>query len=225
MPDTENTQQALIYLRQHRGTHGIDALRQQLLAAGYTSSAVDEALTQLDRAEESRGWQVEVLADSRATAATERGAVDSMVAYLRQHGGQYDPDALRRQLLAAGQEPTLVDRAVRQAGLPARRAEELAWPLGLLVALLNSFLLPLVSGLISILGNTSSTAVAIGTGVALLVLLAEGVLGVLLLRGTRPRLGRALLWGLLFSLVVPIVFGLLLLGIGIAYFSVNGFSP
>jgi hypothetical protein len=61
------------------------------------------------------------------------------------------------------------------------------------------------------------------------VLLAEFVGGLILAtRGPRRRLGRVLLWGVLFSLIVPfflfVAFLLLVVFIGIGIFAAPGFS-
>jgi hypothetical protein len=237
-------QTALAYLRQHRAQYELAALRQQLLAAGYPEAAVDAAIARLQSAEASGAAaapQATAFAeasppadpagiaeqgDPLASAERER-ALQQMIDYLREHDGRYEVEALRQQLLAAGQDPELVAQAIARANISGPPpASPRAWPLGLGIAAINLFVLPFIFGGLAALAGDSDVVVGIVGLMPLLVLIGELVAGIVLLRGERRQLGKALLWGVGFSFALPLILLVLLAGICLIIIAgAGGFSP
>lgn len=148
--------------------------------------------------------------DALAAAEDER-AVQQMVEYLRQHGSLYETEALRQQLLKAGQRPDLVEQAISRAEVSGPVPKERAWPLGLLVALGNLILMIILFSAVAT--SPSDPLATFAAALPVLMLVGELVAGVVLLNSPRRRLAKALLWGVLFSIVIPIILILLVVGI------------
>jgi len=136
--------------------------------------------------------------------------IDPIFAYLREHSGRYSYSALRDQLVENGYDPAEVDRALaiyQQENPPAFAAREWVWPRAILVFFANLLLVPATSTLIR--GFT-------GLSLPILILCAEIVGGIALLSSPQGRVwGRALLFGLLITIAIP----LLLVGVCFLLFS------
>jgi hypothetical protein len=242
--DETTIQTALSYLRQNRDQYELEALRQQLLAAGYPSAAVDAAVARLQADEGATPTPEPLPVAAPATPDVLAGEITAqpevstlaeaererlrqqMLGYLREHGGRYELEALRQQLLAAGQDPGLVEEAIARAGVTGPPPVERAWPLGLGIAAINIFALPFVFGALGSLAGGSDSALIVVGLLPLLVLVGELVAGLLLLNGPRRRLGKALLWGLLFSFAIPLILGVLLIGVCLVIIAgIGSFGP
>jgi hypothetical protein len=147
-----------------------------------------------------------------------------LVDYLEQHRQQINLEALRKELLTAGHPPELVDEAVRRVqGNPIRKAR--AWPFGLLIVLANLVVIGLIeaglNALIPVLPSPFNVIfgwIAIGSGPVLL--LGEIIVGARLSNGPRERLGRALIWGAVFSVLFTVV--LIILALGACFVLLSG---
>jgi hypothetical protein len=152
-----------------------------------------------------------------------------ILAYLSQHQGSYDTEALRRQVLAAGYPPDLVDEAFRRMPRSSVQAQPGSfrsgflpgcgiWALDLLVIAGLLFLWNVIDPL----GNNIGFLFLL----TIVTMLAQGVLGFVLRGRGQAGLGNALIWGTLFTvLIVPmvaVIIGAILFGICIALF--GGFS-
>lgn len=136
-------------------------------------------------------------------------SLEPLLAYLREHSSRYSLEALASQLIAAGHSPEMADRAVAvfrfeqaQTGKPPDKS---AWPIALLVALLN-FLLPI--GIFALLAadNGRNEALALLFLLPVLLYLGELIGGIVFLSsGSNRRLGKGLLFGLALFVGVSIV--------------------
>jgi hypothetical protein len=74
--------------------------------------------------------------------------LDLLVAYLRQHGDRFAVEALRRQMLSEGNDPALVEEAIRihQSEKPAPPPRPV-WPLALGIAFAHLAVLAVLGGL------------------------------------------------------------------------------
>ncbi|HEY2293119.1 MAG TPA: hypothetical protein VGM86_20635 [Thermoanaerobaculia bacterium] len=137
--------------------------------------------------------------------------IETLFAYLREHSGRYSLSALREQLLQTGYDPALVDRAIaiyQQENPPTFSARELVWPKAVLVLLANILLALLVSS--SMIWRSN------GFSLPFLIVCGEILGGIALLSSPKGRVwGRALLFGLLLTIAIP----LLLVGVCILLFS------
>ncbi|MEI6181128.1 MAG: hypothetical protein WCP31_10265 [Chloroflexales bacterium] len=158
------------------------------------------------------------------TPSDDDAHVQPLVDYLEQHRETINVEALRKQLLEAGHPPELVDEALRRIGHnPIRKPW--AWPFGLLIVVANLVLVGAIeTGLFSIssaLSGTVSTLVGwIALGLVPLVLIGEIIAGVRLTNGPHDRLGRALIWGAIFSVITVIM--LVILAFGACFMLLSG---
>ena len=151
------------------------------------------------------------------TSATD-AALQPLLEYLEAHRAQVNLAALRAELLAAGHAPELVDEAVRRVEASTPR-KALAWPFGLLVMLANFVVIGVLQSLLFALASLLPSFAFIAilgwviVGLWPLYFVGEIVVGARLTNGPRDRLGRALIWGGIFSLILPILLGVLFFGI------------
>lgn len=143
-----------------------------------------------------------------------------LIAYLQQHRGQFNDEALRRQLVEAGHAPALVDEALRRVG-PNASPRPPAWPIGVLIMLANLVAIPAMGlGLLWLATQSPSPVGAVlgwlSLGVGPVTLLAEALAGSWLARGPRERLGRALIWGVGLTVAATVALGVLAFGVCIA---------
>lgn len=126
--------------------------------------------------------------------------LDLLVAYLRQHGGRFVVEALRQQMLSEGNDPALVEEAIRiyQSEKPAPPPRPV-WPLALGIAFANLAAIILIFATFATFGESIEEPV--GSNLVLLALalfLLEPIVGlVLFLKGgslRRPGLGLLLGW-------------------------------
>lgn len=193
MADERNIERILAYLRENTGRFDLQALRNQLLTTGYAAEDVELAIARFQGAP----------LDERDAA------VAQLQAYIEQNRNQYSLSALRKQLLDAGHPNTIVDEALRRINAGGKGGGSMNWLWGFGFMLLN--LIALIP-LLLILG-----AWVDDSGILSLALLGLSQLGLLIagfvLRNTkRERLGRIILWGMLFSAGAV---GLLALAVGI----------
>ncbi len=140
-----------------------------------------------------------------------------LIAYLRQHSGQYNMDALRSQLLASGHNPALVERAITEVrGAQPEKSNKPIWPQVALVVVGNMVGVPIISTIFAWLASNFSSAdwpflLALLIGPA--VVLGELIWGIVIMNGPKARMGRILLFGAIFSIIVPFALGALLFGI------------
>jgi hypothetical protein len=140
-----------------------------------------------------------------------------LIDYLHQHKERINIEALRKQLLEAGHEAALVDAAYqRVTGHAPGNAKPMAWPFGLLIAIVNlGVTLPLalfmgdwLTRIFPVLNDN-----LLWLPVMLMVIglppVAQLLIGRMLKGGPRDRLGRALMWGGIFTMVA--IGGVLLL--------------
>ncbi|MEI6179699.1 MAG: hypothetical protein WCP31_03005 [Chloroflexales bacterium] len=155
------------------------------------------------------------------TSATD-AELQPLLEYLEAHRAQISLAALREELLAAGHAPELVDEAVRRVEANTPR-KALAWPFGLLVMLVNFVVIGVLQALLFALASLLPSSAVSGIlglfilGLGPLCLIGEIVIGVRLTNGPRERLGRALIWGGSFSLILPVLLGVLLFGICLVF--------
>jgi hypothetical protein len=226
MADEQNIQRIMAYLRQHRDQFEMEALRQQLLASGQDPADIAEAIARVQSETIALPGGIAgapeppVVAPPQQPVApglSQEQDIARVLYYLRRYKDQYELDALRQQLISAGQSGMVIDEAIRRLGLEAPPRAAAAWPWGCLVGLVNffvwGFLGASVPALLMAAGVRSSTATSVAGALALLSLLAELIAGFVLLSGPRRLLGKALLFGVLFSFVGPLVIGALLFGI------------
>lgn len=131
--------------------------------------------------------------------------LEPLLAYLREHSRRYSLEALRDQLLAAGHAPETADRAIAVFQAQSPPPEKPAWPVALLVALVN-FVVP--AGCIALLAQIESDMdgpAAFLLLAPLVLFLAELIGGIVLLATGRRRLGKGLLFGLVLSIGLGIV--------------------
>jgi hypothetical protein len=140
-----------------------------------------------------------------------------IIAYLEQHRERINIEALRKQLREAGHPPELVDEAVRRV-VGEEGQKPPAWPFGLLIALANFVILPfLFAGMVNLLlaiipaANNNLLWLPLPLLLIAVVPVAQLLIGRRLREGPRDRLGRALIWGGVFTLAGM---GLLLLLLG-----------
>lgn len=127
-------------------------------------------------------------------------SLEPLLAYLREHSSRYSLEALRTQLIEAGHAPEAADRAVAafryEQGQRTGAPERSAWPIAILVAVLN-FAVP--AGIIGVLAvlDSSDEALALLFLLPVLAYLGELIAGIVLLStGSNRRLGKGLLFGL-----------------------------
>ena len=155
------------------------------------------------------------------TSATD-AELQPLLEYLEAHRAQVNLAALRKELLAAGHAPALVDEAVRRVEAKTPR-KALAWPFGLLVMLANFVVIGVLQFLLALIGSrlpSSAVSSILGlliVGIGPLCLIGEIVVGARLTNGPRERLGRALIWGGIISLILPVLLSVLLLGICLVF--------
>ncbi len=132
--------------------------------------------------------------------------VDALAAYVRAHRERYSDEALRRSALAAGYDPRDIDAAWAVAGEAAPRRGEAGR--SVLVAVAYFFGVYLLTVVVLAIPDTSSMAVVVlGAGLIL------GIVGWLSLRGSRPEIADGLRLGVVIAIVLPIVIGLVVLGL------------
>lgn len=151
-----------------------------------------------------------------------------LIDYLAQHKDRINIEALRKQLVEAGHDPTLVTEASRRvSGRDPAVAQPLAWPFGLLIAFLNLMItVPLFFWVADMLANLFRTLnnnllwLPLPFMLVILPPIVELLVGYRLRSGPRERLGRALVWGgiftlstmgvllLLFGVCVAVIFGI-----------------
>jgi hypothetical protein len=210
-------EQILAYLREHAGAYPPGQLRDQLIAAGYRATDVDVAQARLgaERAEPPARPPVTDATIALPTADRPDMPLHRALAYIEQNRDSYDEQALRGALERAGYPAAVVDEAIRRAAPAPRQRGPRAWPLGLLVAVLNYGLLGVMAfAELAVLDNLVLTGV-----LALALPLGEVAAWLALRRGPRARLGRSLLLGALFSVggvLLGGALGALLIGICIA---------
>lgn len=149
-------------------------------------------------------------------------------AYLQQHGGTYEQEALRAKLLEDGHDPEAVELALAQtygfevapSSPPAGGNTTTRLLLAITATLLfNYLLLPiLVLLLLQIGGSSDATFLAGGIVPVLLALVAE-IVAAIALRRTRPAVARGIGWGILISLI-PVAGLALLFGACVALFQI-----
>jgi hypothetical protein len=133
-----------------------------------------------------------------------------LIDYLNQHKDRINIEALRKQLLDSGHEAALVDAAYqRVTGQAPGNTKPLAWPFGLLIAMLNLGLtVPLAFFLAdlqtSVFPALNNNLLWLPLPIMLIALppIIQLLVGRRLSGGSRDRLGRALVWGGIFSLIV-----------------------
>jgi hypothetical protein len=139
-------------------------------------------------------------------------SLEPLLAYLRENAGRYSLEALRTQLLEAGHTVETADRAVSafryEQSQHAAPREKSAWPIAILVALLN---LAIPSGIIAMLAALDGADETWALLLVIPALLYTGELigGIVLLTtGSNRRMGKALLYGLaLFVGICVVAFG------------------
>ena len=140
-----------------------------------------------------------------------------LIAYLRQHSDQYSMDALRSQLLASGRDPALVDRAIAEVnGAQPDATNRPIWPWVALVVVGNMVGLSTLSTLFIWLVSSfddSGLLFLIGLLIGPIVVIGELIWGIAIMNGPKARTGRILLFGAIFSIIVPFALGALLFGI------------
>jgi hypothetical protein len=155
--------------------------------------------------------------------------IGRILSYLTQNQNDYDLDALRRQVLASGYPPELVAEAFTRLERTASRAQPQsfgrAWGAGCGIWALN-FVVSLVLFFIGVSIDSSSVVPGILAVIMPLLLLGELIGGFVLRSQGRPGLGNALLWGVLYTVVVVPIIGFALGAIifGICLVLVGGFS-
>ncbi|MCG8350578.1 MAG: hypothetical protein MI924_22650 [Chloroflexales bacterium] len=226
MSDEQNVQQLLEYLRQNHPQYELELLCQHLITSGHNPVNVATAL------ERYKGETKPILPnppDLVSSEAMKKASVDATIvlpgalvdieastqralAYLFRHRGQHDLQVLRQHLIASGQPSPAVDEAIHRLGTSKSFPQTIPlWAFGGLIALGNGVMLPASLGtlavvLLSLGVGTGLTLVLILGGVVLL-LLTEFVVSIVLLTSANRQAGKAILFGLLFT-VIP----LLLLG-------------
>lgn len=125
--------------------------------------------------------------------------LDTLVAYLRQHGDRFVIDALRKQMLSEGHDPVLVEEAIAayQREKPAPPDRPL-WPRALGIAFLNLAVVILVIGLVAVFeAKMPYSAVSALFLLLAAALILEPVVGAVLILagGPKRRPGLALLLG------------------------------
>ncbi len=132
--------------------------------------------------------------------------VDALAAYIRTHRERYSEDALHRSALAAGYDQRDVDAAWAVAGETVTRRGAAGRPVLVAIAYcLGVYLLTFVAMAIP---ETGSLAV-----IVLVAGLLLGIVGWLSLRGSRPEIADGLRLGVVIAIVLPIVIGLVVLGL------------
>ena len=213
MPDEQNIQRIIAYIAQNSAAYSLDALRDQLLAAGYSVDDVDAAFARSAQPPPQAPQEEEPQAPA-PLATSDEAAIERMVDYLQRNRQQYTLEALRQQMLGQGQPPALVEAAMervaptRSSAPPRRR-----WTLVALIVVANIVLLPALTGLLSYLATLIFDN-NLFTWIALLLVVAEVIGGVALLFNPRWRwLGIGLLLGLVLTIAIAaalIVIGLVL---------------
>jgi len=135
-------------------------------------------------------------------------------AYIREHGAKYTTDALRRQLIDAGHDPSEVDAAMREAasGAATRQGSAVAdvarvlYAIGALVGALGAFLL------LSLSGFGASFNAPLFIAVYAIAYLGLGYVLVRLVRAAASAFRIDGLGAVLLSIVLVPVFGLLMFG-------------
>lgn len=133
-----------------------------------------------------------------------------LIDYLNQHKDRINVEALRKQLLDSGHEAALVDAAYqRVTGQAPGNTKPVAWPFGLLIALLNLGLAVPLAFLVADLLTSAFPALNnnlfwLPAPIMIVALppIVQLLVGRKLSGGPRDRLGRALVWGGIFSLIV-----------------------
>lgn len=237
MPDEQNIERIAAYIEQHRAQYDLDALRQQLLAAGYSADDIDAAVARnaQPQPEALPASQVPPVAELAAQAVEpdppapavpavpvqgDDQRVKRMVEYLRQNATTYNLNALRRQLIAQGERPELVDAALARvwAEMPApegRLRPALPWAGGTLVLALIGAGLTLIDSFDWL-------------GFGFVATLIYGALGALLLlvgaivQAFRRRIGLAMIFGGLIALSISALAVVIFFGICLVLLSQSG---
>ncbi len=203
----DDINQIIEYLQTHRGTHEPAALRAQLLADGAAPAVVDAAMAEVFGA-------APVTADVPVPAegAAPEESVAQIVAYIRANRSTYDRVALRARLIQDGVAPAQADLALAQVygyqelgvapGTPeSTRASRLAIILTVVFNFVGGF--GLVGALFGSFSGFSPWLLPIGELVVGGVLIAQG----------KKALGKGILYGLLWTVILAVGLGLLAFGV------------
>jgi len=136
-------------------------------------------------------------------------------AYIREHGAKYTTDALRRQLVEAGHDPSEVDAALREAeGTASRQGSGAAdfarilYAVGAVVGALGALLMVSLSGV----GGGAQLNALLFIAVYAIAYLGLGYVVVRLVRAAGSAFDIHGAGAVLLSIVLVPVFGLLMFG-------------
>ena len=224
MPDEQNIQRIVAYIAQNRAAYSLDALRAQLLAAGYSADDVDAAIARSDQPlpTSSAPEAPSVPEIPAAPAGDNANRERRMVEYLRQNGQTYNLNALRRQLITQGEPPELVDAAIARVRTELPPAREgvvvpaLPWAGGALVVALIAAWVSLIDGFDWV--GFSFIAILYCGGLGALLVIVGAVV-----QAFRRRAGLAILFGGLFALAFAVLGVVIFFGVCLVLISQGGF--
>ncbi|NJN16119.1 MAG: hypothetical protein HC822_07470 [Oscillochloris sp.] len=224
----QNIARILDYLNANAAHYGLETLRTQLLAAGYAEQEIAAAITRFEQAQSapqpvaptiplpsdpaattrlSEPDRVEIESPPQLPQSDDRqAAIARARAYIEANRDRYELEALRGTLVQSGYADDVIAAALTQIGpvkQPRRKRNPgdgppPTWPFGLLVMVANYVAISLFLTL-EVAVVTNGIIFGIGT---LLVLGGETVAWFVLRRGPRERLGRILVQGALFTVLL-----------------------